>query len=299
MSETLPQVHQAQRLQVTANDDGVLRPRSLDEGYRLATLYHKANLLPKRFDSPESIMTGMQYALELGLKPLTALRNIAIVNGTPSLFGDLPLAMCYASGKLEWIKEVLLDAKGIEIALKNQNALAEPVAAACTVKRKGEPEPREIVFSLDMAKRAGLMKNPVWQGYPKVMLKFRARSEALRDKFPDALNGISIAEYDHHILPHESDLAITAEQPTPQQIPQPEKMIEALATAPQAPGSFVNPVTIQAARLELDRAVDHLLKVGGNPGQFMRDVKIAEASCEQLRTIAADMNAWEPQGGGN
>jgi hypothetical protein len=48
------------------------------------------------------------------------------------------------------------------------------------------------------AAKAGLLGRGVWSKYPKLMLKYRARSEALKGKFPDVTHGISIGEYDFH-----------------------------------------------------------------------------------------------------
>ena len=153
-------------------------------------------------------MTAMQFALELGLKPLTALRQIAVVQGTPSLFGDLPLSLCFASGLVETINEFLVDKDGKEISVANGNTLAEAVGAVCQMRRKGDPNQIERFFTLEDAKRAGLGNSPTWKAYPKYMLKYRARSQALKDKFPDALNGVSIAEYDFNSKPAEDAPAI-------------------------------------------------------------------------------------------
>jgi hypothetical protein len=193
MSDNLP-------AQINVDESGVLKPRNIDEAYRLAKAYVMSGILPERYKTAESVLTAMQFALELGLKPLTAMRQIAVVKGTPCLFGDLPLSLCYSSGKLEAIKEVWLDKDGREINLANKNLTAQAYAAFCVVKRKGDPEPLEAFFTMDDAQNAGLLNSPTWKAYPKRMLRYRARSQALKDKFPDCLNGISIAEYDQNTV---------------------------------------------------------------------------------------------------
>jgi hypothetical protein len=154
------------------------------------------------------ILVASQYAVELGLKPITALRQIAVVQGTCCTFGDLPLALVQRSGQLESIKEYWIDENSVEISVKNKNISATAVAAICIVKRKGDIQPLERFFSLSDAKTAGLGSSPTWKGYPKTMLKYRARSQALKDKFADSLNGIAIAEYDFHVLPEEDGPAL-------------------------------------------------------------------------------------------
>ncbi len=187
------------RAPIKANEQGVLVPKTIEEAYRLATAYHKSKLLPERFDTPEMIMTAVQFVQELGLKPLTALRQMAVIKGTPSLFGDLPLALCYAAGKVESFREWHIDKDGKEICSTNQNLAAEAWGAVCVVRRKGDPEPLESAFTMADAQRAGLANGPVWKSYPKRMLRYRARSQALKDKFPDALNGVAIGEYDFNV----------------------------------------------------------------------------------------------------
>lgn len=204
MNEQAPApVQVAQRINVEIDEGGMLRPRNLDEAFRIATGYYRSGLLPKRYDSPEMVLTAMQFALELGLKPLISLRQIAVVNGTPSLFGDLPLSLCYSKGLVKSLKEYWIDNEGRPITANNGNLSAEAVGAICCAERKGDPEPIETFFTLSDAKTANLLNSPTWKAYPKRMLRYRARSQALKDKFPDVLNGVAIAEYDFHVIPDE------------------------------------------------------------------------------------------------
>lgn len=185
------------------DESGKMAPKTFEASYRQAQVYLASKMLPVRFNTPESIVVGMQYALELGLHPLTGLRQIAVVQGTPCTFGDLPLAMVQRTGKMESINEYLIDDKGVKICTDNKNLQAKAVCAVCIVKRKGDPEPLERFFSLDDASVAGLGGSPTWKAYPKLMMKYRARSQALKDKFADCLNGIAIAEYDYNEHPNE------------------------------------------------------------------------------------------------
>lgn len=191
------------------NQSGLIRPESLSEAVRYSDMLIASKLLPERFNTAASVLVGMQYALELNLKPLTALKNIAVVKGTPCLFGDLPLALCQGSGLLESIREYYLDKDGKEISVSNRNVTAEAFASVCLVKRRGDANVHETFFTLDDAKQAGLLNSPTWKSYPKRMLRYRARSQALKDKFADCLNGIGIAEYDHNVLPEDIESAQT------------------------------------------------------------------------------------------
>lgn len=192
MSDNLPAT-------IQADSNGLLKPQNLDEAWRMAKYYVASKLLPERYNTPEMVLTAMQFALELGLRPLTALRQIAVVKGTPTVFGDLPLSMVYASGKLVNFKEIYLDRDMNEISFANKNLKNPIFAAYCRVIRAGDSEPLETFFTLDDAQRANLLGSPTWKSYPQYMLRYRARSQALKSKFPDALNGISIGEYDHNM----------------------------------------------------------------------------------------------------
>jgi len=205
MAETEQQVAVVAKPEpISLDEAGKFAPKTVEDAYRMARLYLASKMLPARFNTAESIVVGMQYAIELGLSPLTGMRQIAVVQGTPCTYGDLPLALVQRSGKMESIREYLIDDKGTEICTTNKNLQAPAVCAVCIVKRKGDAEPLERFFSLDDAKVAGLGGSPTWKAYPKLMLKYRARSQALKDKFFDCLNGIAIAEYDYHELPDEN-----------------------------------------------------------------------------------------------
>jgi hypothetical protein len=199
----------ATKTSIPMSESGMLIARTLDEEFRLAKMHIASGMVPVRFNTEAALITGMQYARELRLPPLTSLRQIAVVHGTPCTFGDLPLAMVHRDGKMEWMDEFLVDTKGVRICYENKNLSAEPAVAVCIVKRKGDKEPVERTWSFEDTKRAGI-KSPSWDKYPKIMLKYRARSQALKDKFPDSLNGVAIAEYDFHEIPTEDGPAITS-----------------------------------------------------------------------------------------
>jgi len=170
--------------QLLAQDNGMLVGSSLEQQYRLAKYYHQSGLLPKTLNSPEKVLVALQICHELGLKPMASISKIAVINGVPHLFGDLPLSLVLKSGLCEnffetWIHD------------ENQNV----IGATCTVKRKGLQEISRQ-FTITDAESAGLYKNDVWNKYERRMLQFRARTWALKDAFPDVLLGMSIVEYD-------------------------------------------------------------------------------------------------------
>lgn len=155
-----------------------LSPQSLQEALQFADMLSKSNMVPKDYQgNPANCIIAMQWGMEIGLQPLQAMQNIAVINGRPAIWGDAMLALVRGSGVLEYIREAPTD-----------------TGCTCTVKRKGEEEVIRT-FTFEDAKRAGLAGKPgPWQQHPKRMMQMRARAFALRDVFPDVLRGVHIAE---------------------------------------------------------------------------------------------------------
>jgi hypothetical protein len=200
-----------------ANETGLLVGKNIEEQYQLAKCYAMSALLPSHFDTPEKVLTGMQYARELGLtKALIALRQICVINGKPAIYGDLPLTLVYSSKKMQNFKEYWFDKDLKEISFKNKNINAEIYGAYCCAERvEGNNITfREDWFTIDDAGKADLLKKDIYKKYLRTMLQYRTRAMVFKVLFPDVLNGISIAEYDHNIVPvddYEMPIATTEE----------------------------------------------------------------------------------------
>lgn len=155
-----------------------LAPRSLTEAMEFSKMICNSELVPSSFrGKAESVLIAIQMGAEIGLHPIQALQNIAVINGRPSLWGDAMLALCMSHPQWGEIIEEHDD-----------------TSATCHIVRRGR-EMHSVKFSIDDAKRAGLWgKAGPWTTYPKRMLQMRARGFALRDTFPDALKGLCSAE---------------------------------------------------------------------------------------------------------
>ncbi|MDV3437318.1 hypothetical protein R1H25_17805 [Stenotrophomonas sp. C2852] len=155
-----------------------LSPQTFEQAIQFCDYLAESDLVPKDFKGkPANCLIAIQWGAELGLKPLQALQNLAIINGRPALWGDAVIALVRSSPLCEYITEA--DDGG---------------TAVCRVKRRGESEEVRN-FSMDDAKVAGLLgKSGPWTQYPKRMRQMRARAFALRDVFPDVLRGMPIAE---------------------------------------------------------------------------------------------------------
>jgi hypothetical protein len=165
----------------------------IESMYRWGRAVTSSGLAPKSFDTPEKVVVATQLGLELGLSPMTALQSIAVINGRPTVWGDVALGLCHATGQVEEFSEWYEDDKGERLS-RNPVAFTDGITAVCKVKRRGQ-EAQESSFSVADAKRAKLWgKQGPWSEYPARMLKARARGFAIRDAFPDALKGLYVAE---------------------------------------------------------------------------------------------------------
>ncbi len=155
-----------------------LSPQTFEQALTFADYMAKSDMVPKDYkDKPGNCLIAMQWGMEVGLKAMQALQNIAVINGRPSLWGDAVIALARNSALCEYIVE---DDDG--------------KTATCRVKRRGEPE-QVRTFSMEDAKTAGLLnKTGPWTQYPKRMRQMRARAFAIRDVFPDVLKGMAVAE---------------------------------------------------------------------------------------------------------
>ena len=174
-----------------------LAPRDLAQAIEFAGILSKSSMVPKEFvGNPGNILVAVQWGMELGLQPMQAMQNIAVINGRPSLWGDAVIGIVKASPACEYVVEEVTD-----------------TIATCRVKRRGEPE-QVRTFTMDDAKKAGLQgKQGPWTQYPKRMMQMRARSWALRDVFPDVLRGMPVAEEVMDYSPTEREINVLPVHP--------------------------------------------------------------------------------------
>jgi hypothetical protein len=173
--------------------------RTWEEIERFADRAARSGMVPKDFvGKPDAIVIAVQMGSELGLAPMQALQNIAVVNGRPALWGDALPGLCRASGVAASIREW-------------SSGEGDNLTFFCEAIRKDDPSPVIGRFSVADAKRANLWKETPktkrqgregpyevdsgpWYSYPNRMLQMRARGFCLRDAFPDVLKGLVSVE---------------------------------------------------------------------------------------------------------
>jgi hypothetical protein len=186
-------------------------PETMEDVWRFANLVFRAKMTPAGMDSVEAICIAILHGAELGIPPLMAVQRLAVINGRPTIPGELALAIVRARGLLEEFDETI-------------EGTGDAMVARCTVKRKGEDKLYTSEFSVEDAKVAGLWddrdttrrklkydgwfngkaykagdwaeipNDAPWKRFPKRMLQMRARGFRFRDSFTDVLGGLYISE---------------------------------------------------------------------------------------------------------
>jgi len=162
----------------------LMSPQTIEQVQTFCLMLSKTEFVPKAFrGKPDSIMVVGAMGARLGVDVFSAMAGIADINGRPSVYGDLMLAVCQNHPAFEDCIQAY-EGKPYE----------DEFAAICTVKRKGRA-PVVGRFSVVEAKEAKLWKKAgPWENTPQRMLMMRARAFALRDAFSDALAGFHSKE---------------------------------------------------------------------------------------------------------
>lgn len=143
---------------------------------RQCTAFIKSGFLPNHIKTPEQAITIAWKGHELGIPPLQSFSSISVINGKPCLSAELMLALIYSR------------CKGAKITFLTA---PDKQSQECTVAmQRPEGERQEFRFSIEDAKRAGLVKpGGAWEKYPAALLRARAVSAGARAVFPDCIMG--------------------------------------------------------------------------------------------------------------
>jgi hypothetical protein len=161
---------------------------TLNDAWTFANIAFRSGLTPESLKSPAQVLIALQMGMEVGLPPMAAIQNVAVINGRPSLWGDVMLGLCRASGKFDeaaFSETYEYDKEGPD---------RRPMRAICTVRRLPNGNPITKEFSWQDVLQAKLNSKDTYQKYPGPMMMNRARAFALRAGFSDILKGVVTAE---------------------------------------------------------------------------------------------------------
>jgi len=127
--------------------------------------------------NPAAVTAAIVYGRETGLGPMASLTQTYVVNGTPSLS---------AKGK-----------RGLVLAAGHEIETLESTGAICRMRSRRRGSERwssEVVWTIDMARAAGLLGKDNWKAHPRQMLTARCSGELCDRDFPDVVLGFATAE---------------------------------------------------------------------------------------------------------
>jgi len=168
-----------------------------EQQLQLADAFCKSGLFGVR--TRDQAIALMAICEAEGLHPAKAVQEYHIIQGRPALKADAMLARFQAAGgKVKWT------------SMTDQR-----VAGEFSHAQGGSVE---IDWTIEMAKRAGLTKNPTWNQYPRAMLRARCISEGIRTVYP----GVTVGTY----TPEEvEDMAPAPRQAPPPPAPEPVEIV--------------------------------------------------------------------------
>lgn len=154
-----------------------LIPKDLAEAMKFAEMVAASDFVPKAYvGKAGNCLVAMQFGAELGLPPLQAIQNIAVINGKPGIYGDLGKALLYS--------------RGFKIEERDVKEVQSKLEAWCKITRP-DGSVTERTFSKANADEAKLWKKEgPWSNYPYRMMAWRAFWWAARDGGADVLKGL-------------------------------------------------------------------------------------------------------------
>lgn len=240
----------------------------VDQIQTMAISIAKSNLFGVK--TPDQALALMLIAQAEGMHPAIAARDFHIINGRPALKADAMLARFQtAGGTVKWNKYT-----------------DSEVSATVSHPQGGSVE---ISWTIDMANKAGLTKNPTWKQYPRQMLRARVISEGIRTVFPGVAVGVYTPEEVEDFAPapkapRNMGTAEVIVEEAPAQSGKLEGVLKAMAEA-QTDEDLDN------IRPAIKQLTDHERKIAVQAGLNRRNALKAEAMTTDALFEGADNDA--------
>jgi hypothetical protein len=151
-----------------------LQVSSVDDLARLARVFAASGLFGRAGNQETQVAEcaiRLMAGMEAGFSPFASATGVHVINGRPAFSANLL-------------------AQAVRRHPDYDYRVLEKTAKICRIKflSRGEDLGTET-FTIEMAERAGLLKNPTWKSYPEAMLFSRALTAGMRTHCPDALGG--------------------------------------------------------------------------------------------------------------
>ena len=151
-----------------------LQVSSVDDLARLAKVFAASGLFGRSGNQETQVAEcaiRLMAGMEAGFSPFASATGIHIINGRPAFSANLL-------------------AQAVRRHPAYDYRVMEKTSTVCRIRFLANGEALgEEVFTIEMAERAQLLKNPTWKAYPEAMLFSRALTAGMRTHCPDALGG--------------------------------------------------------------------------------------------------------------
>jgi hypothetical protein len=245
--------------------------------HQLATSLTRTSFVPKAFqgnagDATAAIILGD----ELGLSPLSALRSIYIISGTPALYARTMVALAMSHGHEVWTE-----------------SSTDREVIVCG-RRKGSEHVERSSWTIDRARKAGYTNNKKYDSDPQAMLWAKAAGEIARKIAPDVLAGV----------PHSVEDLELEDAPTQKVTRAPrtvQRQAKPVAPEPEFDEPAQEPVKATAERADEEITPKQLTALNAALSQDLgfteRDDKLAWLSANLGREIASSKEVSKAEAG--
>lgn len=145
----------------------------------------KSDLVPQNYhNNPGNCFLAINFAVKLGMEPLTVMQNLYVVKGKPSWSGQFCMALIRANPGFTNVRVVYTGEKGTD----NRGCYV----TALRTSDGSVVDGTEVTIA--MAKAEGWIDNKKWKTMPEQMLAYRAAAFFARVHCPEALLGIQTVE---------------------------------------------------------------------------------------------------------
>lgn len=151
-----------------------LEPRNMDELGRFAKMAYESGLF-KDLKSMSAAGVKIAAGAEFGIKPIASLRSLHVFQGKVEMSATLILGLCKQAGYRYKVLQSDEQAARLEWYGPDGELLGPPVG-----------------FTIEQARKAGLLNKGPWQSYTEDMLWARAVSRGARRYCPEVVHGVYV-----------------------------------------------------------------------------------------------------------
>jgi hypothetical protein len=163
------------------NPNAIFTNDGLERALKVCQHFMASKALPQSYTTPQAVLMAIQAGRELGMKPIESINGMMVINGQVKLWGTALTGRVTKMGyKIKW------------------GQCTDQIATVSIIDPSGAETGVET-YTIDEAKRAGLLGKKNWTGHAKTMLRWRALGNAVKFNFPHLLQGYSLVEDDDNV----------------------------------------------------------------------------------------------------